>query len=93
MDKTEPSMSFFKDKDGHVIIISWPNIPLIGWIVFKVIALIVTNGKIHTGFEQLSTVLLYTWAYMETMSGVNYFRRLLGLIVLIMLVISYFMQP
>ncbi len=91
MDKTESSMSFFKDKDGHVVIGSWPNIPLIGWVVFKVIALIVTTGRIHTGSEQLSMALLYTWAYMETMSGVNYFRKLLGVIVLIILVISYFM--
>ena len=90
MDKIESSKSFFKDKDGHIVIISWPNIPLIGWIVFKVIALVVTKGRIHTGSELLSMALLYTWAYMEIMSGVNYFRRLLGLIVLTMIVISYY---
>ena len=90
MEKTESSQSFFKDKDGHIVIISWPNIPLAGWILFKIVALIVTKGRIHSGAENLSMALLYTWAYLEITSGVNYFRRLLGLIVLIMLVVSYF---
>jgi hypothetical protein len=90
MDKTESSKNFFKDKDGHIVIVSWPNIPLVGWIVFKVLAMIVTKGRIHTGSEALSMALLYTWAYMEIMSGVNYFRRLLGLIVLVAILISYF---
>ncbi len=90
MDKTESSKSFFKDKHGHIVIVSWPNIPLIGWIVFQVLAMIVTKGRIHTGSEALSMAFLYTWAYMEIMSGVNYFRRLLGLIVLVAILISYF---
>ena len=80
----------FKDKDGHVVILSWPNIPLIGWMVFKVLAIAVTSGRIHSGSEALSMALLYTWAYMEITSGVNYFRRLLGLVVVVVLVMSYF---
>jgi hypothetical protein len=87
---TETSHSFFKDKEGNLAIIAWPNVPIIGWAIFKLIALLVTKGRIHNGSEQLSMALLYTWAYLEITSGVNYFRRLLGLIVLSALVVGYF---
>ena len=83
---------FFKDDEGRIVLWQSPSIPLYGWIVFQVLAQLLSKGHLKNGCEQLSMALLYTWAYLEVMQGVNYFRRLLGLIVLVALVISYFMS-
>lgn len=82
--------NFFKDADGNVAIWQAPNIPLYGWFMFKVLAVVVAAGRLHSGFNLLSTALLFTWAYLEITSGVNYFRRLLGLIVITAIIVGYF---
>jgi hypothetical protein len=83
---------FFKDTDGHVVIWQAPNIALSGWIIFKVVSLLVTKGRFKSGSEQLSTAFLFTWAYLETTKGVSSFRKVLGLIVIITLILGYFQK-
>jgi hypothetical protein len=74
--------SFFKDHDGQLVIWQWPNIPLIGWAVFKVLSLITQAGTLKTWSAHLSTAFLFTWAYLEITGGASYFRRVLGTIVM-----------
>ena len=81
---------FFKDKDGHIAMWQFPNIPLIGWLVFMIVAMLVNYGRWHNDAEFLSAALLYTWAYLEIRSGVSWFRRVLGGVVLIYIVVSHF---
>ncbi len=78
----------FRDSDGNVVIAQMPNLPLIVWIVTSVLALIFTPGKINTVLEVVANGSLFTWAWMELFQGVNYFRRLLGLVVLIGIIAS-----
>ncbi|YAF99379.1 MAG: hypothetical protein AB3A66_27515 (plasmid) [Nodularia sp. CChRGM 3473] len=73
----------FRDSDGNVVIAQMPNLPLIVWIVTGLLALIFTNGKINTVLDVVANGSLFTWAWMELFQGVNYFRRALGLSVLI----------
>lgn len=80
----------FKDRHGRVVVFQWPNVPLYGWIVFKILAIIVAKGKLKDGLEQLSVALLFVWSYLEIKQGVNYFRRILGVVVLLAIVASYF---
>jgi hypothetical protein len=47
------------------------------------------DGNVATGLDHLSRAILVTWAYLEITDGVNYFRRLLGTIVMIALVVTY----
>jgi hypothetical protein len=82
--------NFFKDKHGHVVIMQWPNLPLYGWIVFKLIGLVVSKGRHKDGCEQLAMAFLFAWALLEITQGVNYFRRFLGLVVGISIALSYF---
>ncbi|QQS19876.1 hypothetical protein IPL85_00190 [Candidatus Saccharibacteria bacterium] len=81
--------SFFKDIKGNIVLWQWPNIPLYGWIAFKVLSMLVPAGHLRVGMEQLSSAFLFTWAYLEITNGVNYFRRLLGVIVMGGLIISF----
>lgn len=81
-------MNFFKDKNGQVVICQTPNSPLIGWIIFTILSLLVGTHqpKIHELFVMLRFGFIFTWAWLEITSGVNYFRRVLGLVVLIIAV-------
>lgn len=90
-NKKQPDLSnFFKDKDGKVIIVQWPNIPLYGWAIFNIISLFLSKRYLKIGSEELSLAFLFTWAYLEAKEGVNYFRKSLGFIILIFIIISFF---
>ncbi|MBA3758115.1 hypothetical protein H0X10_00585 [Candidatus Saccharibacteria bacterium] len=77
--------SFFKDRQGNTVVWQWPNIPLYGWIIFKLLAWAIPDFNIQNGLEQLSTAFLFTWAYLEITKGATYFRKILGLLVLILI--------
>lgn len=78
----------FRDSDGNIVIAQMPNLPLIVWIVTSILALIFTTGKINTVLDVVANGSLFTWAWMELFQGVNYFRRSLGLVVLIGIIAS-----
>ena len=73
----------FRDNEGNIVVAQPPNLPLILWIVTSLLTLFFTAGKINTVLDILATCLLFTWAWLELFQGVNYFRRALGLVVLI----------
>ncbi len=78
----------FRDSEGNIVIAQPPNLPLIIWIVASLLKLIVTTGKINLGLDLVAFGTLFTWAWEELFQGVNYFRRALGLIVLVGLIAS-----
>ena len=79
---------FIRDKNGTIVLWQFPNAPLALWFVFMGFALTFTRLKIP--FNNLSSVFLFVWAYLEISQGVTYSRRFLGLIVAIGIMISYF---
>lgn len=78
----------FRDRDGKVVLAQMPNLPLIVWIVASLLRLIFTTGKVNIGLEAIAFGSLFTWAWEELFQGVNYFRRALGLLVLVGLIAS-----
>ena len=78
----------FRDSEGKIVLAQMPNLPLIVWIVASLFKLIFTTGKINTGLELLAFGSLFTWAWEELFQGVNYFRRALGILVLVSLIAS-----
>ena len=78
----------FRDSEGKIVLAQMPNLPLIVWIVASLLKLIFTTGKINTGLELLAFGSLFTWAWEELFQGVNYFRRALGILVLVSLIAS-----
>jgi hypothetical protein len=78
----------FRDQEGKIVLAQMPNLPLIIWIVASLLKIIFTTGKINIGLEALAFGALFTWAWEELFQGVNYFRRTLGLFVLIALIAS-----
>ena len=78
MKKTTHALErFFKDKDGKVVIGQTPNAPILIWAVLLVANLFIHNPHIST----LQNVFLFVWAYLELTEGVNSFRKTLGAVI------------
>ncbi|MDB5170140.1 MAG: hypothetical protein JWN82_536 [Candidatus Saccharibacteria bacterium] len=80
----------FKDANGRIAIWQRPNIPLIGWILFKAISLLTDDQHLKHGSASISTAFLFVWAYLEITKGINYFRRVAGFVVLCVIVSGFF---
>ena len=78
----------FCDREGKVVLAQMPNLPFIVWVVTSLLRLVFTTGKINIGLEAIAFGSLFTWAWEELFQGVNYFRRALGLLVLVGLIAS-----
>ena len=73
----------FRDSNGNIVIAQPPNLPIIVWGVASLLKLISTNGSLNVGLDLIAFGSLFTWAWLELFQGVNYFRRMLGLVVLV----------
>lgn len=73
----------FRDTEGKIVLAQMPNLPLIVWFGASLLKIIFTTGKINIGLDILAFGSLFTWAWEELFQGVNYFRRALGLVVLV----------
>lgn len=80
----------FRDNEGNIVIVQPPNLPILVIIVATVLNLVVKNCNIHTGLDAVAFGSLFTWAWLELFEGINYFRRALGFLVLIGLIVSRF---
>ncbi|NMG08352.1 hypothetical protein [Brasilonema sp. UFV-L1] len=78
----------FRDSDGKIVLAQMPNLPIIVWFTASLLKLVFTTGEINTGLDVLANGSLFTWAWLELFQGVNYFRRALGLVVLIGIIAS-----
>ena len=78
----------FRDDEGKIVLGQPPNLLIIVWITVTLLKMIFATGKINTGLEVIAFGTLFTWAWEELFQGVNYFRRALGFIVLISLIVS-----
>lgn len=85
MKKTTHALErFFKDKDGKVVIGQTPNAPILVWAVLLVANLFIHNSHIGT----LQNVFLFVWAYLELTDGVNYFRKALGAVIALGIIVG-----
>jgi hypothetical protein len=82
----------FRDGNGEIVIGQMPNLPIIIWVIASLLQSVYKTGKINLGLDILASGSLFVWAIQELFQGVNYFRRGLGLIVLIGLIISKIQQ-
>lgn len=84
--------AFVRDAHGNVVVAQPPNVVLILWAVAAIATRLIDVHPWHDGFSWLGSALLFTWAYLELTQGVSYFRRTLGGLVVLFLVITHFMS-
>ncbi|HEY1063879.1 MAG TPA: hypothetical protein VGE30_01115 [Candidatus Saccharimonadales bacterium] len=80
---------FWKDKHGNVVVYQHPNIFLIAWVILALISLFV-NEPLSDLLWHISLGVLAIWSLLEIFKGVNYFRRLFGGFVLLLVVLAVF---
>jgi hypothetical protein len=78
----------WRDRQGHIVIWQTPNLWLIGWLVLTFISLLFTGRKSDI-FSWLGSVSLIIWSLLEIFKGASYFRRALGLLILVSSVMSF----
>jgi hypothetical protein len=78
----------FRDSEGKIVIAQMPNIPIVVWFVASLLKFVFTTGKINIGLDVIAFGSLIIWACLELFQGVNYFRRALGLLVIVGLIAS-----
>lgn len=76
----------FRDREGNIVIAQLPNLPLLLAVTATVLQFILPTGNLQTAFSLVAFGTWFTWAWQELFEGVNYFRRALGLLVLVGLV-------
>lgn len=76
----------FCDETGKLTIIQFPNLSGGLTVGFIVLGWIFSTGVIHTIFRGSAAVTGLWWAYLEMRYGVNYFRKALGVFVVIVIV-------
>ena len=88
MARTTVWDKFWKDGQGKVVLWQNPNLPLWTWLIAMLLTHILPYGQWNFAASLVSFGALFTWAYLEVRHGVNYFRRSLGLVVLVGAVMS-----
>ena len=78
---------FFADKKGRVVLFQIPNIPIIAWFLFLLLSKVL-SGDLRLWAGLISTFSLLIWALLELGWGVSYFRRALGLVVVLYIALS-----
>jgi hypothetical protein len=77
----------WRDRQGRIAIWQTPNLPLIGWLVLTCLSLLF-SGHLADVLSWLGSAALIIWALLEVFKGASYFRRALGLLILVMSVMS-----
>ena len=77
----------FRDDSGEIVITQFPNVTLGLWFAASVLSRL-TNGRPSTILEYLGIGALLVWSMQEIFQGVNYFRRILGIVVFLFILVS-----
>lgn len=78
----------FRTADGNIVIAQFPNWPLWTWLGATILESLTFSNAWHSAIGWIGTSALAWWAYLEIADGVNRFRRILGSVVLIYVVLS-----
>lgn len=80
----------WRDKHGNIVVYQRPNVLLIVWVVLTLASLFVPTGTPESVVWWASLAVLALWAVLEVWKGVNYFRKALGVIVLLLILLAAF---
>lgn len=78
----------FEDKNGQIVIGQKPNLPIIVWALTYLLQLVPALSPIDSFLSVVSFGALFTWAWLEIFDGANWFRRILGLVVMALILSS-----
>ena len=80
---------FWRDEHGNDVIWQRPNKLLLLWAACALITLFLRGSTLEDIISWIGLIAIILWALLEAMWGVNYFRRSIGLMVLIIIAFSH----
>ncbi len=82
--------SIFKTNQNKIVIGQTPNAPLIVWFISLVILYLPVTLpiKLFGTIELISFGAIFTWAWLEIFDGVNVWRRVLGSMAMIVIIVT-----
>jgi hypothetical protein len=83
--------NWFRTADGQIVIAQVPNIYLLIFIFTSIFGAVSYHGFWQSATRILAMVSIAIWAILESRSGVNRFRRLLGKVILACTVLTLIM--
>jgi hypothetical protein len=69
------------------VLVQKPNAPILVWGSATVLIWIVPQGRLEDLLRLIAFGSLFTWAWLEIFDGVNYIRRVMGVVVMTILLI------
>jgi hypothetical protein len=76
-----------KDKEGNIVFGQKPNLPIIVWLICLILQQFL-EGDLYKLINVIGFGAIFTWAWLEIFLGVNYFRRAIGVLVMVVILIS-----
>ena len=80
--------NLFTDKEDKIVIWQAPSPLLVLWLCMTLVQHVLPHGWVHNLAELLSLGFLFTWSWLEITAGASYFRRGLGVVVLLAIIRS-----
>jgi len=80
---------FWHNDRGQVVVWQKPNIYLATWGIITVVNWFLPLDWIEKSLGFVSLIAIIVWGVLEVYSGTNYFRRLIGALVLLAILASY----
>jgi hypothetical protein len=85
--------AFLNRRTGHITLVQWPNIALCVWVVLSIVLhAFRPMGAIEILIRVVADLAILVWALDELARGVNPFRRVLGLVVIIATLVALSLQ-
>ena len=78
----------FRDSTGEIVVAQAPNLPILLWVAATLLKLVVKTGQLKIALDVIAFGSLSYWSFLEISQGTTYFRRDLGIVVLIAIVTS-----
>ena len=78
---------FFRDKAGRLTLSQTPNVPLASWLLLTVLEYFTHGQHIASYFALFAFASLFTWAYLEIRQGTSQYRKVLGSVVMLALIL------
>lgn len=77
----------WRDDEGRVVLWQSPNIWLIIWALGEIAGRLIKSDTTSKSIYLIAVMSIAVWAVLEILQGVNYFRRILGLVVFVLTII------
>jgi hypothetical protein len=81
---------FWYSPSGKLSLIELPNIPLLLAALCWIASILMKQSSFHHLFSELQFGFLFVWSWLEITKGESYFRKVLGLTVLILIIYNKF---